>query len=534
LTKEQQNAQRVHESEMWLNHAAELGILAYEDVEREKRILSAANTPSSSKHPRTKSAASVAYNCVFCGDDYSSKGTCKRHLDDMHVARKSLQCNKCKAQFRTVPEVRKHSDPCSSGILGWSEYKPPARHIYSSEFTNKLFRTQQQYTEHLLELCAKPQGTRPGLSLHKKLRNLLEQPALRDAVETLSLRIFGDADMWRNTRWEYERVRKAINDLEYGLPDAEPRAYDISKLNKFHVFVDELFACRKAHTSTTSHPDSDQETTTDEKKRQPSDAKVVKKETPHTYAQPEMSQAFASRPATSYPDTGRNVAETYYLTPNSGTATGVDSSTKRPLSYESASRIPERLPPGPSPTVPDIYTRSPLSANFSSNFSLSTSAAFEPLPLPSTMSAWQFSDQPPPYESMLAGSHTMPQQQAFGVGPMSLGSTANNMTADIACYSSPMQNMLPSNEYVPTQVDRSVMDMYNGMTGGFDGTTANNNHYHAIGAVQQDANASSWLNLNGAAPLHGLPSQHTQQRSGHNSNAGLSDDMYHDGTFDNL
>jgi len=401
-TKEQQDATRAYDSEMWINNAANLGVLGLNEVKDERRNVRATAIPTaSSKQAKAKAASTVTYSCVFCGENYSSKGTCKRHLDDMHVARRFLQCNKCRARFKTVPEARKHCDPCSSSVLGWTDWKPPPRQLYSSEFDNKVFRTQQQYTDHLLELCAKPRESRPGVSVHRKLYNLLEQPGLQEPLTKLSFHLFGAADGWRNVRWEYNRVMKATVELENGIPDLRPSPPGMP--DNAVVFLDQLFADRKLHTSAASHPASNTSPESGADKRRSFKA-GYEDETPRSGMQP-LVGAFACHQMASLPEPASHATEAYYPPP---TPTGLDFPSKRPLSYESAARVPERMPPGPPSNVPTVHHHHgalpfhhPEYPSITTTSSSSHYALEPPPPLSSPMAQWPFSDQPPPYESML-------------------------------------------------------------------------------------------------------------------------------------
>lgn len=196
-------------------------------------------------HARGGSA--VQYNCIFCSTDLSSRGTCKRHLEDAHVAPTYYRCQRCPGhKFRTKPEAKKHCMQCSGGLFGWVERKPRPKTLYSSEWTPRVFRTQQHYVEHLLELSALPRIARPHQSWHLKLRNLLEQPQLQSALHEMSLKVWGDGETWREARWEYARVDRAVFDLEHGILDLELNTYDLLRIHRAHAFVDDLFNDRLA------------------------------------------------------------------------------------------------------------------------------------------------------------------------------------------------------------------------------------------------------------------------------------------------
>ncbi len=66
---------------------------------------------STSLLAKRKAATSAIYNCIFCCTDYTTKGTCKRHLEEIHVAKRYFRCLECSQRFATAPEARKHCTP---------------------------------------------------------------------------------------------------------------------------------------------------------------------------------------------------------------------------------------------------------------------------------------------------------------------------------------------------------------------------------------------------------------------------------------
>ncbi len=60
---------------------------------------------------KPKVSTAAIYNCIFCSTDYTTKGTCKRHLEEIHVAKRYFRCLECSQRFATAPEARKHCKP---------------------------------------------------------------------------------------------------------------------------------------------------------------------------------------------------------------------------------------------------------------------------------------------------------------------------------------------------------------------------------------------------------------------------------------
>ncbi|KAK3620554.1 hypothetical protein LTR56_023336 [Elasticomyces elasticus] len=269
--------------------------------------------------PKAKSSASTAatYNCVFCRTDYTTKGTCKRHLEEIHVAKRYFRCLMCSHHFSTAPEARKHCQTCGAGLLGYKTEIPSEHKLYSSEFLpHQVFPTQQGYVNHLLDLSVAANEPRPVRSYHKKLRNLLEQHACEKALRSLSLRLFMSAEGWRDARWEHERVKKAVHELEHGILECGTSTDDVLKQHKMEKFLTDLFNDRAVSTALAPSSPPRQRAT------------LVPRIETHGSA---LSKRLSVSPLP-------------------------EPTTKRPLSVESSARTPIRQPPGP-PTPTTNYHR---------------------------------------------------------------------------------------------------------------------------------------------------------------------------------
>ncbi|KAI7708597.1 hypothetical protein D0864_16279 [Hortaea werneckii] len=390
----------------------------YKDLLGLQPVRRAPSTPTqggaaaaASSSDKASCSGPVTYNCVFCGNDYSVKGTCKRHLEDLHVAKRYYECMKCQHVSRSVPEAKKHMAQCSVGIIDWNTVKPPHRKAYSSEFVAMApFKTQQAYIEHLLELCALPKEQRPRISWHLKLRNLLEQPELKGMLCALSKRMFEDPDGWREVRWEHDRVRRAVHRLEYGNLSRESDAHTKDPTEITRSFLEDLFANRVLAWS--------------EKQEigpQPSEASVSAESTAPSsstggtprYIHGSLPQAASTQemhqqagPATD------SVVGQYYNPPGSGVARipkpmqASEQASKRPLSYETANQIPHRQPPGPPTTTYYVPNQNLPPTSSSAGETHWPQQGYHP-PISSTVSP----EMPPPYELS-----TGPNQQ-YGLSP---------------------------------------------------------------------------------------------------------------------
>ncbi|TKA27603.1 hypothetical protein B0A50_04435 [Salinomyces thailandicus] len=352
-------------------------------------------TSSTSSGQTTKATGSsqITYNCVFCGNDYSVKGTCKRHLEDLHVAKRYYECMKCQYVSRSVPEAKKHMAQCSVGIIDWNTVKPPHRKAYSSEFVATVpFKTQQTYIEHLLDLSALSKDERPRLSWHLKLRNLLDQPEFKSAVSALSKRMFENPEGWREVRWQHERVRHAVYKLEYGLLSRETGPHAKTSPDVVRTFVEDLFADRLSTCASASGPavQSPNDSVSASSSAVPGSSNAG---TPY-HPSESLRQAVGGQEMQRV-HTSTNPVLGQYYNQSSGKMPELESGAKRPLSYETAVQVPQRQPPGP-PAATNYYP--------SSHHALPTTLEG----VPWTQQDYQHSmpatiapDVPPPYEQTM-------------------------------------------------------------------------------------------------------------------------------------
>ncbi|RMZ21026.1 hypothetical protein D0859_14960 [Hortaea werneckii] len=374
---------------------------------------------ASSSSDKASCSGPVTYNCVFCGNDYSVKGTCKRHLEDLHVAKRYYECMKCQHVSRSVPEAKKHMAQCSVGIIDWNTVKPPHRKAYSSEFVAMApFKTQQAYIEHLLELCALPKEQRPRISWHLKLRNLLEQPESKGMLCALSKRIFEDPDGWREVRWEHDRVRRAVHRLEYGNLSRESDAHTKDPSEITRRFLEDLFANRVFAWSEKQEigPQPSEASMSAESTAPSSSTGGTPRYTHGSLPQAALTQEMQQQAG---PGTDSIVGQ-YYNPPGSGVARipkpmqASEQASKRPLSYETANQIPHRQPPGPPTTTYYVPNQNLPPTSSSAGDTNWPQQGYHP-PISSTVSP----EMPPPYELSTG------QNQQYGLSPSHAQQYAN-------------------------------------------------------------------------------------------------------------
>nr|POE79604.1 hypothetical protein CFP56_07669 [Quercus suber] len=324
------------------------------------------------------------YNCIFCEDDYAYKGTCKRHLEQVHVARAYFKCRGCGRRFKTQPEAKKHCVGCGQGF---TKVEPEPKKLYSSEFTRQRFATQQQYVDHLLDLCKQPKGQRPERSSHLKLRNLLELPALDAAVRRTSLRLYNDAEAWRNVRWDYDRVTSAVRDLENGILDVPLHPVeDLLCLHRVENFATELFATGRLQSA--SQPSSNLGNVGSVQQRL--------MESTFSSQSPDSSTAMYTEdafPVHQMPPSNTSVNTQGLAIARDLSMLG-DAKSKRPLS-ETSQTMQQRMPAGPSRPDTGVSTdndHASLDFTMPTQFMTPSSGAFQ------TSTTWPVTEQPPPYQ----------------------------------------------------------------------------------------------------------------------------------------
>ena len=165
--------------------------------------------------PRPPNA--VQYNCIICEEDFSSKGVCKRHLEDQHISPRVFECESCHVHFRSKPEAKRHCGKCGKPDLAFFPTKPAAKKIYACEYTGSYFTSLPRYTDHLLKLC-EMSDVRPRPSFQLKLNALLCRSFLRTHCEDISEQFYGRRDAWTHLTWPDARLFASIEELEHATP----------------------------------------------------------------------------------------------------------------------------------------------------------------------------------------------------------------------------------------------------------------------------------------------------------------------------
>ena len=158
------------------------------------------------------------YKCIVCDSELSSKGVCKRHLEEQHITPKVWQCERCPSFFDTKAESKKHCSQCGDGDLSYVATKI-TRKVYACEFTGSCFQSLDNYLRNLLVL-SEQRDPRPRPDLKKKIDALLGWVERRNAkfgpvVGEASNDLFGVPEAWKELQWDPDYLRGKIAVLEH-------------------------------------------------------------------------------------------------------------------------------------------------------------------------------------------------------------------------------------------------------------------------------------------------------------------------------
>ena len=168
----------------------------------------------SSSPSLAKPSSANQYKCIICQEQLSSKGVCKRHLDEQHVAPKVYDCEKCAERFHAKKEAKEHSNNCGQGVFLYLTTKQEGKKFYACEFTGEHFVSKSKYLEHLLALSERTED-RPQANLRLKLNILLEHTALRQHANEISLKMYGSRLAWQRLEWKNDaHITKAVGELD--------------------------------------------------------------------------------------------------------------------------------------------------------------------------------------------------------------------------------------------------------------------------------------------------------------------------------
>lgn len=309
------------------------------------------------------------YRCIVCDAELSSKGVCKRHLEDQHITPKVYECEGCHAYFDAKADAKKHCSQCGGRHVSWFATKL-AKKVYACEYTGNWFTGHASYTETLLKL-SEQKVARPKPCLNTKLDAILRHAESRNSTPTvIHIRdricdsLFGWREAWKALQWDQDYLRTKIIVLEHATfnPDGtlESTRWTGSspKRRNTETYLTQLF--QKASLP----PDSQYSAPT-----QPESMSICPTSMPVSHTAPSVvsgpSSAGTPRSATS-PVPRSQSRQTVWShdgmdhsttasTPRSGDEVmTAELKSKRHLSDESRAYIPARTPPGP-PELPDHY-----------------------------------------------------------------------------------------------------------------------------------------------------------------------------------
>lgn len=322
--------------------------------------------PSQPKPSRTYEQ----FQCIVCNQELSSKGVCKRHLEDQHVSPRIFECERCHAHFDTKPEAKKHCSQCGDGQTDWAPRKM-SKKVYACEFTGSFFGGQTRYVDHLLTLSEQKQN-RPRPNLNEKLAAIIRHWGYREQARVLPLchdisqNLFGSPDAWSKLQWDEEFLQAKIGTLEhatfYNDGTVESSRWGDSLLQQrrsTEIFLRELLQAGRLppQSGVPAHsgpPPTLTCTTTMPPPPSISSGPSSSVETPRSGMSP-MPRSQSRQTIWSHDGMSQTTtASTPRSVPASDEIMTAELKSKRHLSDESRAYIPSRTPPGP-PEPPDHY-----------------------------------------------------------------------------------------------------------------------------------------------------------------------------------
>lgn len=323
--------------------------------------------PNSSVFPSSpsfsKPASANQYRCIVCQEPLSSKGVCKRHLDEQHVSPKLFECERCSERFLVKKDAKNHCDECGQGVFLYTVTKPEQKKFYACEFTGECFVSKSKYVEHLLALSEKMEN-RPVADPGLKLRAILDQSALQQHVSDLSFRMFKSRTAWRNLQWTESQISKAVAELDYANVN-ETGTIEFGKYQKrTRDYLESLFGTARLPRSNSQQSRRSRSSTVTQRRSPsgPDDGRRTPTQDSKLTMQPPMQPPWGAPRSTEASSMDVNMS---ISAPEAIMATmSAEIRSKRHLSDQSRAFHPERYPPGPpvmaqipysvGPTMPDM------------------------------------------------------------------------------------------------------------------------------------------------------------------------------------
>lgn len=311
------------------------------------------------------------YRCIVCDQLLSSKGVCKRHLEDQHITPKVYECEECHAYFETKADAKKHcSQCCGDAELSWTAVNLPKK-VYACEYTGSYFLSKERYSQHLLVL-SEPRGLRPRANLNTKLDAILRHAgkhndALMPLCGQISQSLFGSHDAWKELLWDPNYLQAKITVLEHatfndnGTIESTRWSGSAPKRRNTESYLTQLFqAGRMPDENIKPEEMSVCSTPMPVTFIPPSGgAGAISVDAPLRVTSPVPPRSQSRQTVWSHDGTDRSTsASTPRSVPAGEEVMTAELKSKRHLSDESRSYIPARTPPGP-PEPPEQYAYHP-------------------------------------------------------------------------------------------------------------------------------------------------------------------------------
>lgn len=381
------------------------------------------NSSCFSTAPRpVKSFASTQYQCIMCDEYLSSKGVCKRHLEDQHVSPKQYKCEKCAEIFAVKAKCKEHIRDCGKGLFLYVVVKPEEKKTYACAFTGDVFSSMARYVEHLLSLSERSED-RPVADMHRKLYALLARPNLLPHVNEISSRLFASPSAWRNLRWNQQELNKAIDKLEYavvledGTLEFSKHMSEEQRRQQAQPFLGQLLCAGKLRPTSTATIRTSSRGRKDAMSRSSSTSFGSNRTaTPKASLNPLPGPPEPAPEMTSGPSVPPTVIPSGF--PVESDTNSQDVRSKRHLSDNSRFFVPSRLPPGP-PLPPSL----PPNIQQMYGMDAKSSGPATPMNVSTTSLPFRQQDAPLMVDPPSLGVVMQPQRHAY---TPSLGTTSSS------------------------------------------------------------------------------------------------------------
>jgi hypothetical protein len=159
--------------------------------------------------------------CPVCCKGLTRADTMKAHIKNQCLSPKTYQCLSCTYSNRRKDCIIKHcKDTAHVPALGFQAYTPPARKIYASCITGKLYSTDDELIDDTYQHCLQSKDIIPLSDPNIRTRALFSEAnskLLNQEMEKQCSLWYRDPKAWLTLIWKREDALRYADMAEYGL-----------------------------------------------------------------------------------------------------------------------------------------------------------------------------------------------------------------------------------------------------------------------------------------------------------------------------